>query len=201
MCTWQGDVKWTVPFVATKTANKTAQRANLVVQSETENTHRANIKPRTVWTFVRPGLCCLPSLPSILPYTPTRSLGPRGVCMYARACLSPQRYCTLQCRAMLYSVDVLCLYSHWSLWMETPLPNLFSGLVLSVFSFSLPLSIYCTSLSLSAYKWCTVYHLNTPICRIFTPPLCFYPSRDEWRYRLHSWVKEKQNRRPNGSAH
>lgn len=176
MSTWQGDVKWIIPFFAhaSKKANKTAQWANLVVQSETENTHKGpklGIKPRTFWTSILPGLCCLPSLPSILPHTPTRSLGPRGVCMCAHACLSPQRYCTLLCRATLYSLDVLCLYSHWSLWMETPLLNLFSELVY-LFS-SRSLSLY---LSLLAFKWQTVYHLHTPICRSFAPPLCFYPT-------------------------
>lgn len=94
------------------------------------------------------------------------------VCMCARAFLSPRRYCTLRCRAMLYSLDVLCLYSHWSLWMETPLLNLFSELVY-LCSLSRFLSLY---ISFSAFKWCTAYHLHTPICRSFAPPLCFYPT-------------------------
>lgn len=95
-----------------------------------------------------PGLHVIP--PSVQPShtLPPGALAPRVcaclcVCVYiymcARECLSPQRYCTLQCRATLCSLDVLCLYSHWSLWMKTPLLGLFLELVYPpVLAFSPP---------------------------------------------------------------
>ena len=63
--------------------------------------------------------------PLILPHSPIPS---GGLALSGCVCCH-QRYCTRQCRATLYSLDLLCLCSHWSLWMETPLLGLCSETV------------------------------------------------------------------------
>lgn len=149
MCTWQGNVKWIIPFVAraTKTANKTAQWANLVVQSETENTQRPQAGYQTQdFLDLYPLWVSLSSLSPFNPPTPSHQepLAP-GLCgcVYVRVCIlvttevlySPVQSHALQFRCALSILPLIPLNGNAS-------AELVFRACLSVFSFSLPLSIY-----------------------------------------------------------
>lgn len=179
-----------------------------VVESESKNIQqdpKLGIKPGTSWTFAFQ--CFLGFMSSLPPFNPPtlshQEPWPQGcvhacacvsVCVYMCACecLSPQRYCTLQCRATLCSLDVLCLYSHWSLWMKTPLLGLFSELVYPpVLSFSPPRPLNDA-----------LYTTYIPVSAGALPLIFFFsPSRNKLRmYRPHSCVERSKIGEPFGSA-